>query len=238
MNRFELPNGFIHGEKKAKYVYLEEMTGKQQNYLINTEYKSPIEHVEPVLSELITKVETEEGEEIQEKKSHVVKHLLTIEDLQFILVKLRLVTFGKYFESKQECSHCKAENNCSIDLEVLEVLPPEEDKPLLLKLPKLQEQVEFKPLTFSDLKKYSTDPKRLMNKATTSTAAMIVKRIGDNENVKEEDIEKLKALDIRTIQREAPQYNHIDIHFDHKCHSCEKDFDYDLEVISSDFLLL
>ena len=119
--KFTLPNGLTGSGILFNQVYLEELTGKQQNYLINTKYKSPIDHIEPLLTDLIKRVESEDGQELDVPIKELINKHLSIEDTSFILAKLREITFGgTYILEKQECPHCQETQDLSIDLSSLE----------------------------------------------------------------------------------------------------------------------
>ena len=235
--KFTLPNGLTGSGVLFNQIYLEELTGKQQNYLINTKYKSPIDHIEPLLTDLIKRVESEDGQELDVPVKDLINKHLSIEDTSFILAKLREITFGEtYILEKQECPHCQAQQDLSIDLSTLEVMTPEEKSNTTI-LPKSGLEVEYNPITFGKLKGYSSDPDQMLNNAVTSTLSMVVKRIGENSNITEESIMELKALDNNHIQNNVPQQKHLDTKITHECNGCKKDFDIELEVLSSDFFV-
>lgn len=239
MYTFDLPNGFTFEGHKVVKITIDEMTGKQQNYLVNTKYKSHLDHIEPLLTDLIMKVENDKAEEVQIDKKRLVNTLLSIEDLEFILIKLREITFGEdFFIEKYECPHCKAKNEIGIKLSALEVLPPKIENPLKNKLPKSGLEIEYKPIVLGILRRYASDYERLMNSATTSTISMALARLGDNENVTEADVEQLKAMDNMFIQKNAPGYKTIDTTIEHECHGCKKDFEYKLDPMNPDFFVL
>jgi len=235
--KFTLPNGLSGNGVNYNVVYLEELTGKQQNYLINTKYKSPIDHIEPLLNDLLIRIESEDGQELDVPVKDIINKHLSIEDTSFILIKLREITFGgTYILEKEECPHCQEKQDLSIDLESLEIIKAD-DKPKITILPKSGLEVEYQPISFGKLKGYSSDPDQMLNNATTSTLSMIVKRIGETTHITEESIMELKALDTTHIQKNVPQQNHLDSKITHECKKCKKDFDIELEVLSSDFFV-
>lgn len=237
MNRFELPNGFKYQDKHFKFIYLNEMTGLQQDKLANSKYKTRIDHIEPILTDLIEKVEDENGERCEVDNLKLVTKLLEVADLEFCLVKLKEITFGEiHIEEGLECPHCSTKQEGKIRLDELEIVRPKEVKPQTITLEKSGKEVVFKPLSFGTLKLYASDPEKLLNNASTSAAAMRIGKLGDNDKVSEMDVKSLPAKDITKIQREAPESSKIDLHFHHDCKSCSKEFEYDLEVLSPDFL--
>lgn len=238
MNEFTLPNGILFDGILYNKAHLEELTGKQQNYLINTKYKSPVDHIERLLGDLLIDLRDESNQSIKNKAAmdHVVKNLMQVEDIQFLLVKLREISYGpRYFFDKLECSHCKARNHAEIALESLEVIHPTQERKDQYVLPKCGLQIEFKPLNFSELKAFGSDGDRLLNNHVTETMRSILKRLGDNHDVKTEDVEVLKVADTTYIANNAPQYSYLDNKITHKCSSCKKDFEFDLGEMNADF---
>jgi DNA-directed RNA polymerase subunit RPC12/RpoP len=237
MNRFELPNGFTIDDKLYKVIYLNEMTGVQQDKLANVKYRSKIDHVEPIFIDLIEKVEDSEGNRCQATNQDIVTKFIEVADIEFLLVKLKDITFGEvHIQEGLECPHCSKKQEGRIQLDKLEVIKPESVRPNAIKLSKSGKEVVFKPLTYADLKKYASDPERLLNNASTSAASMRVGKLGEETNVSEAQIKALPAKDLNQINKEAPESCKIDLHFEHTCISCGKDFEYDLEVLAPDFL--
>jgi len=237
MNRLELPNGFTINDKLYKVVYLNEMTGVQQDKLANVKYRSRIDHVEPILVDLIEKVEDGEGNKCESSNEHIVTKLIEVADIEFLLVKLKDITFGEvHVQEGLECPHCSKKQEGKIELDKLEIIKPNKVKPNQITLSRSGKEVVFKPLTYADLKKYASDPERLLNNASTSAASMRISRLGEETNVSEALIKALPAKDLNQINKDAPESCKIDLHFEHTCISCEKDFEYDLEVLAPDFL--
>lgn len=235
-DKLTLPNGIKIEDKVYKIAYLKEMTGRQQDYLINTKYKSPIEHIEPIFSDLIDKIETEDGEELKEKKQHIVRSLLPLDDIIYLIAKLREITFDDKMIIDAECSHCSNKQSLQFNISSLEIIEPETPKNRVITLPKSGLEVTYRPLYYEALKQYSSNRDRMLNSATTSTIAMLVEKLGDKDNPNEEDIKNLTAKDINYIRDNAPEYNKLDTTITSTCNKCEKDFDHELEVLSSDFL--
>lgn len=238
MNSFELPNGFIYEGKLYKIIYINEMTGVQQDKLANSRYKSGIDHIEPVLTDLVEKVETLEGEKLEVKPEKVVTELLDVNDLQFVLVKLKEITYGElHIKEGIVCPHCEAKQDASIKLDSLEIIDPEKELPNVATLPKSGSEVEFKPMNYASLKRFASDPQKLVDNASTTAASMRVKRIGENDKISVDDLKKLPAKDLKFIHDNAPNSKKIDLHFEHECKKCSQEFEFDLEVFENDFLI-
>jgi hypothetical protein len=238
MSRLELPNGIKKDGKLYKFAHLEEMTGKQQDYLVNQKYKSQLDHIEPILADLVTKIETAEGEALDLNINKVITEVMQIEDVAFLLVKLREVTFGdRHIFEKKECPHCEKKQDILVYLNELGIIDGDTDiKPVML--PKKKVEAQYKPLNFKGLRSYLLNAKTVIDEVTTSTLSMIVKSIGEDEDITIDKIKALPALDLKEIKLKTPKYNEIDTKITHACTGCGKDFDVDMEVFSSDFLSL
>lgn len=238
MSRLELPNGIKKDGKLYKFAHLEEMTGKQQDHLVNQKYKSPLDHIEPILADLVTKIETAEGEVLDLNINKTITEIMQIEDVAFLLVKLREITFGdRHIFEKIECTHCEKKQDILVHLDELEIIDGDaEIKPVML--PKRNVEAQYKPLTFKGLRGYLLNAEKVMDEVTTATLAMIIRSIGEDEDITIDKIKALPALDLKKIKEKTPKYNEIDTKITHACTGCGKDFDVDMEVFSSDFLSL
>lgn len=242
MNEFTLPNGVLYDGVLYKKAHLDELTGKQQNYLVNTKYKSPVDHIERLLVDLLIDLRDESNTSILNKvaKDHLVTKLMQIEDIQFLLIKLREITFGeRYFFDKVACPHCASKNSAQVKLSTLEIIHPE-NAPCPEGghvLPKSGKLIEYKPLNLSELKAYGADSERLMNNHITEACYSILKSLA-NQAPSYSDIESLKALDTQYILDNAPKYNYLDNKLTHQCTSCKQDFDFDLGELNPDFFVL
>lgn len=241
MSEFKLPNGVRIGDTLYNVAHLDEITGKQQNYLVNTKYKSPVDHIEKLLGDLLTDLRDENNKSITNvaNKQSVITHLMQIEDIQFLLVKLREISFGdRFFFEKIECTHCKAINSAEIKLSSLEVVQPPQKDPVDLILPKSGLRIEYKPLNLSELRSFGADQDRLLNNHITETIKILLRKLGDDENPSLEKIEGLKAMDNSFITKHSPSYAHLDNSITHACKECGKDFEFELgEMLASFFAL-
>ena len=241
MNEFTLPNGVLFDGVLYNKAHLEDLTGKQQNYLVNTKYKSPVDHVERLLGDLLVDLRDESNQSIKNKAAipHVICQLMQIEDVQFLLVKLREISYGpRYFFEQLKCPHCSAKNNAEVNLEDLQVIHPTKARLAKYILPKSGMEIEYRPMNLSELKSFGADSERLLNNHVTETMLTILKRIGENTNIKLEDVEGLKAIDNEFIADNSPEYSHLDTKITHQCTACKKDFDFDLGEMSADFFAL
>ncbi len=242
MNEFTLPNGVVYDGVHYNKAHLDELTGKQQNYLINTKYKSPVDHIERLLVDLLLDLRDESNTSILNKvaKDHLVTKLLQIEDIQFLLIKLREISFGeRYFFDKVQCPHCKAKNSAQVRLSTLEIINPE-NTPAPEGghvLPKCGLHIQYKPLNLSELKAYGSDSERLVNNHITEACYSILKQLG-SEAPTYAAVENLKAMDTQYVIDNAPKYSYLDNKLTHQCSSCKQDFDFELGELTADFFVL
>jgi hypothetical protein len=241
MSEIKLPNGVLFNGTLYHTAHLDEITGKQQDYLVNTKYKSPVDHVERILMDLLKDLRDESNNSIfpQVDKLHLITKLMQIEDIQALMIKLREISFGEdFFFDKLECPHCRAKNSARLNLSTLELklAPVKEAKELVL--PKAGVSFEYKPMNLSDLKRIGSSQDQLLNNHVTETMLTILKRIGDKENITANDVQSLKVMDNEFIAKNAPTYSHLDNQITHTCSSCNTDFDFDLGELTSDFFAL
>lgn len=237
MNEFTLPNGVMVDGVLYNKAHLDELTGKQQNYLINTKYKSPVDHIERLLVDLFLDLRDSSNKSILSSmdKQHLILNVLSLQDIQFLLIKLREISFGgRYFFDKLECTHCKSKNSAEIKLDSLQVIQEPKTPSHQLTLPKSGMSIEYKPLSLSELKSYGSDSERLLNNHVTEACVSILAKLGD-KRPSASDIEVLKAKDTQYIIDNAPKYDYLDNKITHTCTSCSKDFDFELGELHPDF---
>jgi hypothetical protein len=239
MNELTLPNGVTFNGVLYNKAHLEELTGKQQNYLVNTKYKSPVDHIEFLLVDLLIDLRDANNNSILKEvdKRHLLLNIMAIQDVQFLLIKLREISFGeKYFFDKLECPHCKAKNSAQIELDKLDIIREAKAETKELTLPKSGLSIEYKPLHLSELKAYGADSERVLNNHVTEACISMLAKLGDKKP-EAKDIESLKAKDTQYIVDNAPKYDYLDNKITHSCTSCTKDFDFELGEISPDFFV-
>jgi hypothetical protein len=238
MHRLKLPNGFTFEDKHYDVVFLKEITGKQQNYLSNTKYRSPIDHILPVLSELIDSIKTEDGFDCPLENKLALNQYIAVEDIQFLFVKLRETSYDEtMILEKQECTHCGKRQDIKVDLDKLEIIKPKKKQKTETELPKSKSKVQYRQLRYVDLQKHAAEPETLLDNAFTATTYMIVGKINDQDSTRE-IIEALPGKDIKHIQKNAPEYARIDTDIVHECSGCKQDFEIKLDPLAPDFLAL
>ena len=221
---------------------LDELRGKHQNMLINPNPKTPIDFVFPILNDLIIDVSNSDSESVLEQvsKKQLILKELPIQDIQFIMVKIRETSYAKEYYLDLNCPHCEHTNKAALDLSSLEVFPrvdklPEEE----MKLPKEGIEFRYGHMNLAHLLKMAIEDENsdFIKEIITSTTSFLVKSLGDNNDVKPSDLEELRASDVNFIKDNAPKLAEIDLKVEHTCSSCKEDFESELPVLAADFLL-
>lgn len=242
MSKFTLPNGVIVSGKHYNMVTIDELRGKHQNMLVNPSPKTPIDFVLPILSDLVLDI-TDSGEESVLKetdKKTLILHKLSIQDIQFIMAKVREVSYGPEYFMSLTCSHCEAENKARLDLSTLQVFPRKdtltEDQ---MKLPKEKLEFRYGHMSLSNLLKMVTedDSVDFMKHIITATTSFMLSKLGESTKVNPSDLDNLRATDIDYIKDNIPELAFLDTKVEHTCTACEKDFEQELPVLAADFLL-
>lgn len=241
---FEIPNGIIEGNDYFNKVTIDEIRGKQQNYLANRDLVvGNIGHVPKLLEDLIISLETSEGVQWQGPKKELI-YRLPAGDLETILIKIRENTYGPRFYFEAECDHCNHVNKDQrLDLNKLEIkkLTPEElldKKRVTYTLPKSKKEIVFKPIYLKDLFESIKIAKHNQDKLITSIIHLSIKSIDGKEVTSEKDIEDFPALDLVSLQKQLEKINiegTIDTDIIIKCSKCGKEFNKKLNVFDADF---
>ena len=243
MSKFTLPNGVQLGGKLYNLIELDEIRGKHQNMLVNPSPKTPIDFIEPILSDLILDLTNSDSESIfpQVTKKHLILHSLPIQDIQFILIKVRETSYGKDYLMHLNCTHCEAKNNAKLDLATLTV-SARQDKiaEADMVLPKEQLEFRYKPMNLSVLLKMAMQDGQsdFTKSMLTSLTSFMLERLGENSNVTPESLENLRGSDLNYIRDNMPILPEIDMKVEHTCSACGKDFEQELPALAADFLLL
>lgn len=240
MDTLLLPNGIQHEGKLYNKLQLNELTGKQQNYLVNTKYKSQIDHIERILVDLIVDIRNADEESLFKviPKSEAILNHIHIEDIQFILVKLREISFGdKYFFEDVKCTHCQAKQkgDVVIDLGKLEIIKANKSTNMEIVTPS-GKSVKYKPFSLVGLVKAAQNPEHTANAIYTSTLVSLVDTI-NGEKCTESSLENLSAKDINFIAQNNPEFNKLDTEIIHTCTSCNQDFKVDMDIYSPSFFV-
>lgn len=243
MSKFKLPNGVNLDNVNYNMIELDEIRGRHQNILVNPKAKTPFDYIQPILTDVIKDITDIQSNSVLSKVTtrDLVLHHLPIQDLQFILIKLREVSYGNDFMLDLECTHCKAMNAAKLDLSSLAVIPRkdkvEEDQAIL---PKAKLAIKYKHMSLSNLLQmnFEDEDSQFMKTLKTSIAAFRIASLGDKTNITSKDIEDLPALDLEYIEENAPDLAEPDMKIEHTCKACDKDFESDIStrILAADFL--
>jgi hypothetical protein len=240
----QLPNGLIDGADHFTHARIDELRGKQQNYLTNKELVSGnIGHVPKILEDIVKSLETKSGIVWQGNIKEAISKL-SAGDIETILVKIRENTYGGKYYHEIECPHCNAKNkDLRVDLDKLELtVMPLEDMMNRAKytttLPKSNLEVELKPLYLKDLFDAVKIVTGSQDELITATLAMSIKRLGDKQKVTPKDLEDIAVSDIMFLNEFAEKLTlegSIDTEVTTDCSSCKKEFTYKLNVYDPSF---
>lgn len=240
----QLPNGLLDGADLFNYAEVDELRGKQQNYLANRELVvGNVGHIPKILEDCVLSLQTKEGLKWGGQMKDAVDKL-SIGDIEALLVKIRLNTYGERFYFNTTCPHCEHENKeLKLELNTLEldVMPLDQmmDKSrVTFKLPKSGKEVEARPLYMRDLFESLKIVKTKADRLVTSVIALSLKRIDQKMKVTAEDIDELPASDLMFLREQLEKIKlegTIDTKIFHDCNSCGKEFETKLDVYSSDF---
>lgn len=240
----KLPNGFIDGGDHFTHARVDELRGKQQNYLSNKELVvGNIGHIPKILEDLVLSLETEQGLKWNGDIKEAI-YKLPAGDLETILIKIRQNTYGPKYYHDQECPHCKHINkDLRIDLDKLELkIMPLADilnhSKRTITLPKSGLDAELKPLYLKDLfqaVKIATDKN---DELITSALALTIKKLGDKSKISPKDLEEMSMTDIICLNEFAESCvveGNIDNDVTTDCTKCKKEFTYRLNVYDPSF---
>jgi hypothetical protein len=240
----QLPNGLLDGSDLFNYVEIDELRGKQQNYLADRELVvGNVGHIPKILNDLVLALQTKEGLKWGGQIEDAIQKLPS-GDLETILVKIREKTYGERFYFEAVCPHCEHKNkDLRLNLNELEldVMPLEQmlDKSQrVFKLPSSQMECEIKPIFLRDIFEVIKITKNKQNELITSVLALSLKRLGENNKVTTEDVAKLSMKDIMFLKEKLEKVKlegSIDTDIDSSCTSCGKDFSTKLDVFDPGF---
>lgn len=238
----KLPNGLLDGVDHFNVAEIDELSGRQQNYLADKDLVvGNIGHIPKILEDMLLSLQTEQGLKWQGKIPDAVLKL-PCGDLETILVKIRENTYGPRFYHLGHCTHCEHVNkDLRLDLDKLEIKYYSlEDlkKAKVLTLPKAGLEIELKPIFLKDLFDVIKVTTKKTDELITSMLATSVKRIGDKTKITSEDMAALKMSDIMYLQQEmekTPLEGFIDTDVQITCEKCDKEFEMKLNVFDPSF---
>lgn len=246
----QLPNGLIDGTDHFNYAEVDELRGKQQNYLANQELVvGNIGHIPKILEDMVLSLQTKEGLTWKGDISKAIWKLPS-GDLETIIIKIRENTYGPKFYHGAVCEHCQHEmKDLLLKLSDLEIDPlPLEDMmtPKTVKLPKSKMEAEIKATYMRDLFDMIKITTNSQDKLVTSLVPLSIKSIKAGtkkepvmiDPVKSEHIEELPVSDLTHLQEEISKVKvegTIDTDIEIECSNCHKDFSIKLNVFDPNF---
>jgi hypothetical protein len=246
MKRIKLPNGLLDGVDLFNYAQIDELRGKQQNYLNNKDLViKNIGHIPRILEDLIKALENEQGLQWKGDIREAIEKLPS-GDIETLLIGIRENTYGAKLYHEVECPHCNHLNkDTKIDLDKLELdcMSAEEmlDKAKrTIKLPKSGKEVELKALYLKDMFesiKIATDKQ---DELITSSLSLFIKRIDNNNKVTSKDLDDMPSADIAYLNEMAEKNEMklegtIDTDITNECSKCKKEFNSKLNPYDPSF---
>ncbi len=240
----KLPNGLIDGMDLFNMAEIDELRGKQQNYLANKDMVvGNIGHIPRILEDCVLSLQTEQGVKWGGKMADAVEKLPS-GDLETLLIKIRENTYGERFYFEAECPHCKTVNKDlrvnlnELELDVMPLADMMNPARVTFMLPKEQKEAQIKPIYLRDLFDSIKTLKNKQDELVTSVIALSLKRLGDNTKVTPKDVEKLSVKDIMFLKDSLENVKiegTIDTQIDVECKSCGKESTHKMDVFSADF---
>jgi hypothetical protein len=246
----QLPNGLIDGPDHFNYADVDELRGRQQNYLANQELVvGNIGHVPKILEDLVLSLQTKEGLTWKGDMKKAIWKLPT-GDIETILIKIRENTYGDKFYHGASCEHCQhTMKDLLLKLTDLKIdpLPLEEMmKPKIVSLPKSKMEAEVKATYLRDLFDMIKITTNKQDQLITSLVPLSIKSLKYTKDgqsvvidpVKSSDIEDLPVSDLTYLQSEIDKIRvegTVDTNVEIECINCHKDFSSKLNVFDPSF---
>lgn len=234
----ELPCGVCHNEKIYDRVNIKEITGKQQNYLVDMDLVvESIGHVPKLLEDLTCDYMTADGLPLELPVKDAIWKL-AVEDIEFILIKMREATYGPAFAMPVTCPHCSTTQTKKIDLDTIEaaMLKDKNKRTMDVELPKSKITAVVKLMYLKDLFDLYAMMREEKSTLYTSTMKLSVAKLGDKEDVTKEDLENLPITDLQKIEEAWKALRgSVDTIINHDCDSCKQEFDTPLPMTDPSF---
>lgn len=177
---------------------------------------------------------------------------LKIFDLQFLMYKLRVVTYGPKYEVSITCPYCGKTNKFEIDLDTIPVneVPDNFVEPFEIgPLPVNGDILGCRFITTLDYDDISREARRIMNKYPDYVGDpefilkwnyILLSKNGEDMSVREIQpyIEGLNAKDLRYLESKYDKLNSsfgLDLSMVEKCSNCDNDIEFTLPMTSEFF---
>lgn len=236
----ELPCGILYKDEVYDRVRVKELTGRQQNYLIDMELVADnLGHVPKLLMELTEDYQTAEGKPLKLPVEEAIWQLAS-EDVEFILIKVREATFGPNFAMPVACNHCGHEQKKVIKLDKLETvqLDDKAKRTEEVELPKTKQTAIVTILTLKSLFDLYKLLREKPNQLYTGSLCLSLSQLGEKQKVTAEDLMDLPVTDLQIIEKAFSDLRgSVDLMITHDCDSCKKEFDTPLPVMDPNFFV-
>lgn len=236
----ELPCGILHEGEVYDRVIVQELTGRQQDYLVDMDLVADnIGHIPKLLEDLVSDFQTAEGQPLKMDHKEAIWSL-TVEDVDFILIKIRELTYGPNYAMHVACPHCGRQQRKAVALDKLETkgLKDKKARTKTIKLPKSEEEAVIRLMYLQDLFNLYKILRESKHELYTASLALSVEKIGENEEITPEDLKDVKIVDLRAIEDAWQDLKgEIDTTIVHDCDGCEEEFPTALPVADPSFFV-
>lgn len=237
----DLPCGIWHEGTLYDQVQVKELTGRQQNYLIDMELVAAnLGHVPKLLQDLASNVMTKEGLPLNIPAKDIIWKF-SAEDVNVLLLKIREATYGPIMALPTICPHCNKNEFKKIELDKLEVTTLKDKKVQTCEvhLPKSDKKAIVKLLYLRDLFKIYEILREKGSSLYTSSLYLSIAQLGDKKEITEEDIMDLPVTDLAVIEKAFSDLRgSVDTKIINDCSACKKEYTVDLPVMDPSFFVL
>lgn len=236
----ELPCGILYQDVVYDRVIVKSLTGRQQNYLIDMDLVAGnIGHIPKLLEDLATSFQTAEGLPLNIPAKDAI-WMLPSEDIELILVKIREETFGSVFALPTVCTACGKQQIKKVLLDKLDVvkLTDKKVRTIELELPKCGKHAEVKLIYLKDMFMLYKNFAEKRASLYTATLAISLKKLGDKENITDEDLLDIPTSDLALVEEKFVELRgSIDTSLTHECDACNKEYVGQLPVTDPSFFV-
>lgn len=241
--KITLPTGLVEGPDHFDVAIIDELRGKQQNYLADRKLvEGNIGHIPKILGDVVKSIETKSGNPWQgDIKEALVR--LPSSDIETLLIKLRENTFGPRYYFQAQCTNCGHINkNQRLDLDKLKIKKIKvEDlsnvEARTFKLPKSEQTVVLKPMYLTDMFESVNIITDKSDELVTEVVKLSIESI-DGKAPSKTVLEEMSARDIMFLEEcleKAKLEGSIDTDVDMECANCKTEFSSKLNVYEPDF---
>jgi hypothetical protein len=237
----DLPCGIWHEGTLYDRVRVKEITGRQQNYLIDMELVAAnLGHVPKLLEDLASEVMTKDGLALSIPAKDVIWKF-SVEDVNVLLLKIREATYGPILALPTVCTHCENQEMKRVDLDKLEVTTLKDKKiqTCEVHLPKSNQKAVVKLLYLKDLFRLYEILREKTSTLYTGSLFLSLAQLGDKKDLTEADIMDLPITDLSLIEKAFDSLRgSVDTKIINECSKCGKEYSVDLPVMDPSFFVL